>query len=276
MRAAIVGSPVAHSLSPVIHTAGYAAAGLTGWTYTACDCDEAGFAEFVGGLGPEWAGLSVTMPLKRSVLELADEVSPLAAALGAANTLLLAGGRRRVDNTDAPGMADALRAAGVGSARRVAITGAGGTARAALGAARDLGAERVTVYARRPEIAGAALRPVAERLGMPLDLVPWSDLAAAAGCDVLVSTVPAGIADDLATSVPWHAGMVVFDVVYHPWPTPLARAAAAAGATVVDGLELLLTQAVRQFELLTGVSAPVPAMRTAMLDAAGRRAGAPA
>ncbi|MGH8794432.1 MAG: shikimate dehydrogenase, partial [Stackebrandtia sp.] len=106
-KAGVLGSPVAHSLSPTIHNAGYAAAGLEGWRYTAHECREPDLKAFVDALSPQWAGLSLTMPLKEVALEVADEVSPLARALGAANTLVLSGDRRFADNTDAPGMTDA-------------------------------------------------------------------------------------------------------------------------------------------------------------------------
>src|SRR3954468_11017744 len=144
-RAGVLGQPIAHSLSPVIHNAGYAAAGLTGWRYDAHECAEAALAGFVGGLDARWAGLSLTMPLKEVALDVADEVAPTAAAIGAANTLVkLPDGTWRAESTDAPGMVDALLGAGVTTAERIAVLGAGGTARAALAAARDLGATAVT------------------------------------------------------------------------------------------------------------------------------------
>jgi shikimate dehydrogenase len=284
-RAAVLGRPVGHSLSPVIHNAGFRAAGLTGWSYGAHEVDEAGLPGFVAGLGPGWAGLSLTMPLKHVALTLADEITDTARLLGAANTLVrldpppgskergsAAGGARwRADNTDAPGLVDALRGAGVETAKRVALLGAGGTARAAVWAAARLGAAELVVYARRAE-AVEGLREVADRVGLPLVAAGWAD---AAGCadraDVVVSTVPAGVADEVAGQVGWHGGVTVFDVLYHPWPTRLAAAATAGGATVVGGLELLLAQAVHQFEQFTGVPAPVPAMRAALHDAATAR-----
>jgi shikimate dehydrogenase len=150
----------------------------------------------------------------------------------------------------------------------VAVLGAGGTARAALAAAQHLGAARVTVYARRPA-AVDALRPVAEQLGLRL---AYGDFAGAAGCgraDLVISTVPKGVADGLAVS--WQPATVLFDALYDPWPTPLAASAQAAGCPVVSGLELLLCQAVRQFTLFAGVPAPVAEMRAALHAAAARR-----
>jgi shikimate dehydrogenase len=263
-RAAVLGSPISHSLSPVIHNAAYTAAGLPGWSYTAHECDEAGLAEFVAGLGPEWAGLSLTMPLKEVALDVADEVAPAAAAIGAANTLVrLPDATWRAENTDAPGMVDALRAAGVGTVERVCVLGAGGTARAALAAARELGAFAVTVYARRRE-AIDQLDPVAADLGLTLIGTDWANAHEAGDADVLISTVPRGVADPVAEHIRWRPRCVLFDAVYDPWPTPLAAFAARDGCPIVSGLDLLLAQAVHQFELYTGVPAPVVAMRKAL------------
>lgn len=290
-RAAVLGKPVAHSLSPVIHTAGYAAAGLTGWSYTAIECDEPDLAGFVAALGPQWAGLSLTMPLKHVALQVADHVDPRATALGAANTLVRTATGWHATNTDAPGMLDALRRAGVGASPatggpesgapaaspatggrvRMAVLGGGGTARAALGAAAGLDAE-VTLYARRAAAIDALL-PVAGALGVPLTGADWSLAAGCVDADVVVSTVPKGAADHLVDAR-WRPGTVYFDVVYDPWPTPLAAAAAAGGASVVSGLDLLLAQALGQFELFTGVPAPVSAMRQALAAASNAEAGA--
>ena len=271
LRAAVLGRPIGHSLSPVIHNAGYAAASLDGWSYDAHECAEADLAAFVASLDGSWAGLSLTMPLKEVALDVADEVAPVCSAIGAANTLLrLPDGTWRAENTDAPGMVDALLAAGVSTVERVSILGAGGTARAALAAARDLGANAVTVVARRPE-AIEELDPVAPDLGLDLIVTDWAAAADAGDADVVVSTVPRGVADPLGATMRWRASGVLFDAVYDPWPTPLASSATAAGLQVVSGLDLLLTQAVRQFELFTGVSAPVGAMREALHTAASHR-----
>lgn len=270
-RAAVLGTPIRHSLSPVIHNAGYAAAGLTDWAYTAHECDEAALPGFVAERDSSWAGMSLTMPLKEVALTVADQVTPLATLLGAANTLVRRDAGWLADNTDAGGMADALRAAGLARADAVAVLGAGGTARAALAAAAELGAVELTVYARRrPAIE--ELRGVADALGITLHAADWTAATVAGDtADLLICTVPAGVADTLAASVQLPARLTVFDVLYHPWPTLLAAAAQSAGCRVVGGLELLLAQAVRQFELFTGVPAPVPAMRDALHAAAATR-----
>ncbi len=270
-RAAVCGKPISHSLSPVIHAAGYAAAGLFDWSYEAVDCAEAELPAFVAGLGPEWAGLSLTMPLKEAGLSLAASASPRARAVGAANTLVRrADGGWHADNTDIPGMVRVLHEAGVAGGRpRVTVLGGGGTARAALAVAAELGASEVTLVTRRPE-AFAALQPVADAVGVRLRGVSWGDAPTAFDADVVISTVPKGAADDLAAVVAWSPVTVLFDALYDPWPTPLAAAAAAHGNPVRSGRDLLLAQALGQFEQFTGVTpAPEAAMRAA-LDAAAR------
>ncbi|WP_026270488.1 shikimate dehydrogenase [Salinispora pacifica] len=266
-RAAVVGAPIAHSLSPVIHNAGYAAVGLDDWSYTRFECAQAQLPALVAGLGPEWAGLSVTMPGKETALAVAATASPVAAAVGAANTLVRRpDGSWYADNTDVAGMVEVLTAAGVAPESTLTVLGAGGTARAAVAAAAALRTRTVTVVARR-KTAIDELRPVAAAVGVPLTGAPWADAVAACSADVVISTVPAGAADPLATAVAWRPSTVLFDALYDPWPTPLASAAQTAGCRVCSGLDLLLAQAVGQFEQFTGVPAPRAAMAAALTAA---------
>ena len=273
-RTAVLGKPIGHSLSPVIHNAGFAAAGLPHWSYVAIECAEAELAALLGGLGPEWAGLSLTMPLKQEALRLAAAASPVARATGAANTLVHRDdGGWFADNTDAAGMVRVLRAAGLGGSGSPSVTvlGGGGTARAALAAAGQLGAVEVTVVTRRAA-AREELIPAAEALGVKIAGAEWAAAARSFDADAVISTVPKGAADHLAGQVTWRPGSVLFDAIYDPWPTPLAAAAVAAGVPVVSGLDLLLAQALSQFEQFTGVTpAPEPAMRAALFEAARRR-----
>jgi shikimate dehydrogenase len=267
-RLAVCGKPIGHSLSPVVHTAGFAAAGLFDWAYTAIECAEAELPDLVAGLGPEWAGLSLTMPLKAAALAVADSASPVATAVGAANTLVRRpDGGWHADNTDVPGMVRVLTDAGLPGSPAVTVLGGGGTARAGLAAAAQLGTDRVTVVTRRPA-ALTSLAPVAAALGVRVLGVPWADAAPAFDADAVISTVPKGAADELAAAVPWRPDGVLFDAIYDPWPTPLAAAAAAHGVRVVSGLDLLLAQALGQFEQFTGVTpAPEAAMREALAAA---------
>jgi shikimate dehydrogenase len=268
-RAAVCGKPIGHSLSPVIHAAGYAAAGLFDWSYEAFECAEAELPDLVAGLGPEWAGLSLTMPLKEAGLALAGSASARAWAVGAANTLVRQpDGSWHADNTDIPGMVRVLRDAGLKDAPRFTVLGGGGTARAALAAAAELGASEVTLVTRRTDVF-AELEPVAAALGVRLIGLPWAGATGAFEADAVISTVPKGAADELATRVAWSPSSVLFDAIYDPWPTPLAAAAADHGVPVVSGLDLLLAQALGQFEQFTGVTpAPEAAMRAALAAAA--------
>ena len=275
-RAAVLGSPIAHSLSPVLHKAAYAALGLDDWTYTAIECDEAGLPALIASPDDRWAGLSLTMPLKRAVLPLLDHTEPLAIEVGGANTVVFTDGRRHGYNTDVPGMVAALAEAGVTSPAGATILGAGATACAALAALRALGLGMSVVQVRDQARAGDLLA-AARRLGLAVELRPFGSQARDG--DLLISTVPAGAADFYAERAvdPRARPSAVLDVVYNPWPTPLAVAAARSGVTVVNGFELLLHQAARQVELMTGLEpAPLEAMRAAGQSELARRASLPA
>jgi shikimate 5-dehydrogenase len=275
MKAAVLGAPIAHSLSPVLHRAAYQALGLTGWSYQAIECDEAGLPGLLAGCGPDWAGLSLTMPLKRAVLSLLDDAEPLVAGVGAANTVRFDAGLRHGHNTDVPGMITAITevtASLPADPGPVLILGGGATACSALAAVRGLGASQATAAVRDPGRAGDLLA-AADRLGIAVRLAPFGDPEQPAP-GLLLSTAPAGAADHYAEWI--RQGMLrpgcVLDVVYHPWPTALAAAAQQAGVPTAGGFALLLHQAARQVELMTGKSAPVEAMRAAGLAAlaAGR------
>jgi shikimate dehydrogenase len=269
-RAAVLGSPIKHSLSPVLHGAAYQALELRGWHYDMIECGEPGLPGLLDGMGPEWAGLSLTMPLKRVALTVADEVAPLAQAVGAANTLVfsLAGGRQ-AHNTDVAGLTGALREAGLARLERPVILGAGGTAQAALAAVRELGHESPTVLVRNLARTDE-LRATAERLGMRPEISGGLLEEPLPAADLVISTLPGGAADQLS-GTRWLQGATVLDVVYASWPTPLARSALSAGCSVISGLAVLLYQAVAQVELMTGYPGPVEAMRTALAAAVAAR-----
>ncbi|WP_374983891.1 shikimate dehydrogenase [Streptomyces fradiae] len=273
-RAAVLGSPIAHSLSPVLHRAAYAELGLTGWTYDRFEVDEARLPGFLAGLDAGWAGLSLTMPLKRAVIPLLDEISDTARSVEAVNTVVLTGDGRRVgDNTDIPGLIAALRERGVEKAEEAAVLGAGATASSALAALARVCSGPVTAYVRSAARADE-MRGWGERLGVDVRTADWSDAARALTAPLVVATTPAGATDELAWSVPEAPG-TLFDVLYDPWPTPLAAAWSARGGAVLGGLDLLVHQAVLQVELMTGRSpAPLAAMRAAGEAALGDSAGA--
>jgi shikimate dehydrogenase len=269
MKAAVLGQPVSHSLSPALHQAAYAALGLDDWCYRAIECDEAGLPARLASCGPGWAGLSLTMPLKRAVLPLLGRADPLATATGAANTVVFDGAARHGYNTDVAGLVAALAEAGVGPGPAL-VLGAGATACSALAALHELGLREAVVAVRDPARAQAVLA-AASRLGVHVTLWPFGKING--DIDLLISTVPAGGADFYSERLRRAARppTAIVDVIYDPWPTPLVAAARAVGSVAVGGFELLLHQAARQVELMTGRRAPVAAMRAAGLTELARR-----
>jgi shikimate dehydrogenase len=259
-KAGVLGSPVAHSKSPQLHLAAYRALGLRDWTYERIECGADELPGVVGRFGPEWVGVSVTMPGKFAALRFADERSTRAELVGAANTLVRTPRGWRADNTDIDGVAGAL---GVASGRAL-VCGSGGTAPAAVVALAGLGVDAVTIVARNPDKA-ARLVQLGTRVGVAtrfcgLDSEGLPDEVAAA--QVLVSTIPADAAVPYAEV--FAAVPVLLDAVYDPWPTPLAAAVAAAGGQVISGLQMLLHQAFAQVEQFTGLPAPREEMAAAL------------
>ena len=270
-RAAVLGKPIAHSLSPVLHRAAYEELGLTGWSYDRFELDEAALPGFVEQLGPEWAGLSVTMPLKRAVIPLLDEISETAASVEAVNTVVFTeDGRRLGDNTDIPGMVAALRERGIEQVESAAILGAGATASSALAALARICTGEVVAYVRS-EARAAEMRQWGERLDVDVRTADWADAAEALDAPLVIATTPAGATDALAHAVPERPA-ALFDVLYDPWPTELAARWSMIGGAVVSGLDLLVHQAVLQVEQMTGLRpAPVEAMRKAGEHASAAR-----
>ncbi|MFI6282509.1 shikimate dehydrogenase [Streptomyces sp. NPDC050988] len=262
-RAAVLGSPIAHSLSPVLHRAAYQELGLDDWSYDRFEVDEAALPGFVGKLGPEWAGLSLTMPLKRAVIPLLDEISETASAVEAVNTVVFTeDGRRLGDNTDVPGMVAALRERGIEQVDSAAILGAGATASSALAALARICTGEVVAYVRS-QARAAEMRQWGERLDVEVRTEDWADAEHALRAPLVIATTPAGTTDVLSSVVPERPA-TLFDVLYDPWPTALAARWSAYGGAVVSGLDLLVHQAVLQVEQMTGrAPAPLDAMRTA-------------
>ncbi|MCJ1680908.1 shikimate dehydrogenase [Streptomyces sp. APSN-46.1] len=263
IRAAVLGSPIEHSLSPVLHRAAYQELGLVDWSYDRFEIDEAALPEFMAGLGAEWAGLSLTMPLKRAIIPLLDGISDTAASVEAVNTVVFTeDGRRLGDNTDIPGIVSALHERGVEKVPSAAILGAGATASSALAALSRICSGEVTVYVRSRARADE-MKQWGERLGVAVRTADWSRAAEALAAPLVIATTPAGTTDALAPAVPEGAG-TLFDVLYDPWPTALAAAWSERGGQVIGGLDLLVHQAVLQVEQMTGCpSAPLAAMRAA-------------
>ncbi|MDR1188180.1 MAG: hypothetical protein LBK95_12120 [Bifidobacteriaceae bacterium] len=339
-RAAVLGSPIAHSLSPALHRAGYQALGLENWAYEAIEMTSERLPDWLASLGPEWKGLSLTMPLKRTVLELVDHVQPLARMAGGANTVLFTPAGTVGANTDVHGIVAAVReVAPERQFRSATVLGGGATAASALAALAELDLRNPRVYVRstarsRPMLEAAARMGVEPQLRKLRDDRPPIDWPA----DLTISTLPSHAADALAQdlaiglspsatarlapitaassgpmaaarpapSATAHTALstatkgvassamnpavspvtsngvdpvaslaanpntlapgppVLLDAAYDPWPSALAEAWAEAGGTVVSGKTMLLHQAAAQFQLMTGIAAPLEQMRAAI------------
>lgn len=270
-RAAVLGHPISHSLSPVLHTAAYRALGLN-WSYTAIDVTVDEVGEFLSDLDDSWVGLSVTAPLKQAVQPWLADVSPLATQVGAVNTILCRGeGAARFlvgDNTDVAGIVSAVGASrGDRAVTDVGIVGAGGTAAAALVAAESMTTGPIELNARRPEAVAELLNRVPVEGATAGE---WQHVDRTLARDLVIVTLPGDAAAPLAAHVPAHPGMLL-DVTYHPWPTALAAAWQDRGGVVVPGHQMLLWQAVRQVELMTGMTPPAGAMARALTEALAAR-----
>lgn len=247
-RLAVLGSPIAHSKSPALHRAAYDRLGLSDWTYERAEVGEGGLAAFLDGLGPEWRGLSLTMPLKPEALAIADEVERLAERAGAVNTLLLADdGCRLGFNTDIGGIVRALADSGVLAIRHGVLVGGGATAASALIAMAELGALGVEVCVRHPGRAASVVE-LGHAMGLVVDVRPLARLAEAEPSDLVISTVPGGTDLGIAPSDELVAAPLL-DVAYAPWPTALASAWSERGGRVAHGLDMLVHQALLQVRI---------------------------
>ena len=271
-KAAVLGFPVEHSRSPQLHLAAYRALGFDDWTYDriACTADE--LPSVVSGFGPEWVGVSVTMPGKFAALRFADERTERAQLVGSANTLVRTESGWRADNTDVDGVAGALDHRR--DLRRAIVLGSGATAPAAVVALAGLGVTDITVAARNQHRA-ARLLELGATLGArthfadladtnlaDTNLIDTSLVGQIERAEVLVSTIPSEAAALYASS--FAVVPVLLDAIYDPWPTPLAQAVANAGGQVVGGLQMLLHQAYSQVEQFTGRPAPRQQMAAAL------------
>jgi shikimate dehydrogenase len=263
-RLGVLGWPVAHSRSPAMHNAALASLGMNDWRYQRLPVPPALFDETTLALGSSgFVGANVTIPHKQAALELADEVSDVAAQIGAANTLTFAeDGTILAENTDAPGLVAALGSSPRGM--RVQLLGAGGSARAAAWALREAGASEVMVWNRSPQRAVE----LASELGVRAVGEPRA-------ADLLINCTSVGLA--LQPSATEHEALnqlgltfdqvgeysYVVDLVYRTGCTPLLAAARAHGSRTVDGLEILLAQGALSFEVWTGRKPQLDVMRRA-------------
>ena len=255
-RLAVLGSPIAHSKSPALHRAAYRTLGLD-WEYSAVEVDGSSLAAFIDSRDEAWRGLSLTMPLKQDVIPLLDEVDELVGVTGAANTVLFDAGRRRGFNTDVGGIVRALGDAGFERMRRGALIGGGATAASALAAMAELGANEVRTLLRRPE-AAAHLVELGASLGVRVEAAPLGELASLDDVELVASTVPGRAELGAAASVDLMRRALLFDVAYDPWPTALAAQWLEAGGAVVDGLGMLLHQALLQVRIFVAGDPAIP------------------
>ncbi len=264
IRAAVLGSPISHSLSPTLHRTAYEKLGVFG-QYQAIEVSAEGLKDFVAGLDESWTGLSLTMPLKEEILTIADDVDPLALKIHSANTLIRSEKGWKAISTDVNGFIQALNAGGPVDFTRVTILGSGATARAAA-AAFDGPGRHITVIHRTRG------REVAMRRAISLATVEFLDWGCElAEADLLINATPAGVADNYSERLEHNIHGIFFEALYNPWPTKLLARWRAHNGFGIDGLDLLVHQGIDQVELMTGMSVNrsvlAPALRTACLAA---------
>jgi len=259
VKAAVLGSPVTHSLSPILHNAAYAALGLD-HTYNAIEIAELGLGDFLERVDTSWMGVSLTMPLKEVAFEYAESCDEVSRLTGAINTLVF-GESIRGFNTDVLGIVDALTESAKTHISSGVIFGSGATARSSLVALQRIGASKVRCVARNKSDM-ERMATLARDIGLDFESAPlensgWST------ADVVINTTPVGVMDEVAREVLSPTGLLL-DVVYNPWPTQLAASWAVSGGSIVSGLSMLLHQAGHQVTLMTGEPAPIPQMRSAL------------
>lgn len=268
IKAAVLGSPIAHSLSPLLHTIAYAELGIEG-DYTRVEIKSGELSRFLESRDDSWTGLSLTMPLKEEVLDLTQDVSDLARRIRSANTLIKHQGVWKASTTDVSGFTHTLAAHGIDSCGDVLIIGGGATARAAA-AACDGVASRITVMIRSESRIEALSNSVEKS---DLDFIAWDNANIFENVDLIISTTPKSASDSLTASFPSHPTGTFFDVLYNPWPTLALEVWSKRGAAIIDGLDLLIHQGIDQVSLFSGISidrAPMAAlMRRQALSALG-------
>ena len=264
IRGAVLGSPISHSLSPVLHRTAYEKLDVFG-QYQAIDVTADLLEEFISGLDESWTGLSLTMPLKEKVLDIADEVDELALRINSANTLVRSSKGWRALTTDVNGFSQSLLAHGVTEFNKVVILGSGATARSAA-AACDAPDRQITVIHRSPEREDTMRKCV--RLA-DLNFANWG--AGLSEIDLLINATPAGVADSYSEKLPGLVQGVYFEALYNPWPTQMLAKWRDCGGLAIDGLDLLVHQGIDQVELMTGKSVQrtvlAPVLRMACLAA---------
>lgn len=270
-KLAVLGSPISHSLSPVIHRAAYATLGFD-WEYSAVELTGESLPAFLDALDGRWRGLSLTMPLKRDVVPLLDRADPIVELVGGANTVVVDQDGLRGFNTDVEGAMRSFLDAGLAQLESVWILGAGATAASLLVASARLGARNIDVFARTP-VKAESLAQLGESLGVTVTLRLWAEATRASEVPTaIVTTVPGG-AMNLSFRREVRSSTTLFDVAYDPWPSEIAMQWFEAGGTVISGHDLLINQAIAQVRIfatgdpsipLNGEADAIDAMRAAI------------
>lgn len=270
--AAVIGSPIQHSLSPFLHQAAYRDLGLN-IDYRRIEITKETIGSFLASWPEGLVGLSVTMPLKQVIIPLLSQVDGLAKAVGAVNTVVpFPGGITAGFNTDVYGLVTAIKEAKGRefSPERAVIVGSGATASSALAALGELQAGQINLLARRVSGAGNAVQ-AATRLGIDPGYVPLAAGEKARetlqAADLIISTVPRAVLDDFYQTISFNPEQTVLDIVYDPWPSELVKQASRSGATIISGKAMLLHQALMQVKLFTSRTPNLEAMRTALKEA---------
>ncbi len=249
IKAAVLGSPIDHSLSPLLHTIAYSELGLES-DYTRIDVKKGELAAFLKQCDESWTGFSLTMPLKEEVLGCSEEISGLSERIRSANTLFRTSNGFSATSTDTSGFTHALSAHGADARGEVLIIGAGATARA-VAAACDGIATRITIMNRSP----SRIEAIANCVELSeLLFIPWDESEVFDTANLIISTTPQGASDRLIEFFPSRASSLFFDVLYKPWPTKACAEWGARGGQIIDGLDLLIHQGIDQVEIFSGLS----------------------
>jgi shikimate dehydrogenase len=259
-RFAVLGSPIEHSKSPLIHNTAYGVLGLD-WSYDKIEVPRAGLRKFISELDAEWAGFSVTMPLKEEAFRFVDSKNEAAELTGAVNTLARTETGWAGYNTDVFGIVQAVRTAAIGRLNAVLIIGSGATATSAVVAVRELAPDaKVLVFARNSQ-ARAALVSFAGSIGLQARSVS-SLKSPAQRADLVISTLPGGALDEISAKLNRWFGFnprgAVLDVAYSPWPSAFAAHWSKAGRPTISGLDMLMWQAIAQLRIFTQGDAETP------------------
>jgi shikimate dehydrogenase len=247
IKAAVLGSPISHSLSPQLHSLAYEFLGIKG-SYTSFDVPAGTLKDFLQDKLRDWTGFSLTMPLKEEAITCASFIDPLAKKISSGNTLINENGSWKLFSTDVMGFQKAWQFHNSSQPKSILIIGSGATARAAA-AAFDSTGSFIQILHRSPE-REESIRGSVEN--SQLDFLPWMYTDQILNCDLVINTTPKFALDQFASQIREEPLGIFFDVIYDPWPTEFAKAWMKSGARIISGLELLISQGIEQIRMFTG------------------------